>query len=220
MEGTLYALSLVMLIISPVSAIFLSGLHYTRRSLLLGLALALATYLIHTNFYVVHACHKGGTTSYSLPAAVGVFIIVAFANNRKLKFVGCIMIFAVSFILSVWSISLVHKDSYVGNRNWKNPHQSNMETHLRFFKSVLAVELDSASMTNETIPSGWFEDIYRDLVGEALFKGKPNFVTSSVTNDWHSWFTGIYKVENTPVGFWCPGGTLEECQDGMIIKER
>lgn len=70
------------------------------------------------------------------------------------------------------------------------------------------------------LTEGWIEEVWHKATGEDLFKSQLNIEVGSVNRYWHTWFTGLYRLDSYDTGLWCPGGPLAQCIEKLELKRR
>jgi len=216
--GNLFAAGMIAMLVPPAIALKGWGANPTLRDILTGIIFAMPSFLGLVVLTPVHGCLRGGTLSPELAAAALAGLVLAVVPPRKVKIPVIALLLLGGFSLTYWAMDLVHAAPYVGNPRWPAQLDNISSTHLDLAHARLR-EL-SADYADVVLPEGWIEESWRAATGQEFLRHAPGYISGTVGHFWHTWFTGIYHLEERRNGIWCPGGPLSACVDRLELRDR
>jgi hypothetical protein len=166
----------------------------------------------------VHFCLRGSTVIPEMLGAVLAGEVFATIPVRKIRTQLIIALLVSAYALTLWGMNLVHNTPYVGNPRWDMELERISSFSLKTARDSLSAV--SADHPDTILPEGWLEESWREATGEDLFTGRLGYMSGTVSHFWHTWFTGIYRLEERPNGVWCSGGTIPDCAENLEIRDR
>ena len=218
MEGNIFALALLGLLLVCVLIIKKAGTRPSIRGAVIATLLGVVVFAALVVLTPRHMCRRGDPIA---PTVVGVLCataVFAAVERRGIRIAACIGYLVAGIALTFWGMELVHRDGYVGNRNWPQELDRIATSQSKGVQEALREA--NADHPTAVLPEGWIEKSLKTATGEDLFKHPPIYMGGRISCYWHTWFTGIYRLDEYPTGIWCRGGPLAECIDRIEIRER
>jgi hypothetical protein len=141
---------------------------------------------------------------------VSVALFCRLGMTRRL---GLGSIFAL-LVLIVFSLALLPPDQIAASRDWKAR---------RVFPSVRSRLLSLAGEApEEEPPAGWVDR--EPIASRCRINELSGWVDLKARHfhlrQWHTWLTGLYRVESHPAGVWYPGGKPAEAASRLEWRPR
>ena len=218
MTGNIFAVCMIAMLVGALAALLRWGTRPSSRGTVIGLLLALVCFVALGFLTPTQACRRGGTIIPVLPGSVLAGVVFAAIPVRKVAAPLMIALLVSGYALTLWGMELVHESPYVGNPNWPRQLERISSSSLQTARiGLLAV---SPEYPDAVLPEGWVEESLHRATGEEPFTRSPGHRSGKVSHFWHTWFTGIYRLETYPNGVWCPGGTISNCVERLEIRAR
>lgn len=219
MIGNIFAFCMIAMLVSTGTVLSRWGKCPTFRATLTGILLFLVCFVALAVLTPAHACRRGGSMLPELLGALLAGVVFAAIPIRKVKTPVMIALIVSGYALTFWGMELVHDAPYVGNPRWDDELQRISSFSVKTARDGLVAV--STNYPDTILPPGWVEESWRQVTGEDLFiGGRLGYMSGTVSHFWHSWFTGIYRLEERPNGVWCPGGTIPHCAENLEIRDR
>lgn len=218
MIGNLFAGCMIAMLLGSLIVVKIAGVRPALRSWLMGALLAAVCFVGLATLTPAHACRRGGTVTPALLSSVLSGLVFATIVRRRIRIPVIIVLLFSGYILTSWGMELVHDTPYVGNPDWHT--ELDRRSSYRLSRAQDALRAKSDGHADLVLPKGWIEESWREATGEALFSGTPGYVSGTVCHFWHTWFTGIYRLDAQRNGFWCSGGPVAQCVEKLEIRNR
>ena len=219
MAGNIFASLMIVMVAMGLALVVRTGRRPTIRSSIAGATVAVAALVLLIELIPRHMCRRGGCS------ATPTFIAVIFAGlatataPRKVVAAGASLAFlAGAHFLNVWASALVHHSPYVGNPRWPEYVARRTSNTIAMVSSTLK-EL-ATNRADALLPEGWLEDSIVVAIGEEVLVRPATFTAASVTHFWHTWMTGIYRIDESVAGMWCHGGSITNVSQILEIRSR
>lgn len=217
MTGNIFAFCMIAMLLGTIVCLWRRGARPTFRGSLMGVLLTLVCFVGLAILTPTHACRRGGTMTPELLGSVLAGFAFA-ALQRGVKARAIVVLLLCGYALTLWGMHLVHHTPYVGDPKWAEElHRISSFSLTRARDGLMAA---SAEHPDTILPEGWVEESWRKATGEQLFPDRLGYMSGTVSHFWHTWFTGIYRVEQRHNGVWCPGGAIPECAGKLKLKDR
>ena len=219
MAGNLFASLMIVTVAVGLALILRVGHRPTIRSSIVGIVVSVAIFVFLVAFIPRHMCRRGGCSAVpTLIAAILAGLSTATISRKKIAAGASLAFLSVGHLLNTWAAEMVHHSPYVGNPRWPEYGARHTSNTLAFVNTTLR---EIATNRAETmLPSGWLEDSIVSATGESVLERPANFTAASVSHFWHTWMTGIYRIDEEVVGLWCRGGPLTNVVEIVEIRRR
>ena len=218
MIGNIFAFCMIAMLVGTVVVIHRWGNRPTFLATLIGILFANVCYLALVFLTPVHFCRRGGTVIPEMLGALLAGVVLVAIPIRKIKVPIMISLIVVGYALTFWGMRIVHRSSYVGNPRWDKDLERISSSSLKTARDWLLAL--SSEHPDIILPEGWIEESWHQATGEDLFIRPPGYKSASVSHFWHTWLTGIYRLEERPNGIWCPGGSIPDCAENLEIRDK
>ncbi len=219
LHGNLFAVATI----GYAAAVVLLLVNKAKRpirllSVLVGLILMLMSLMCYFSITAFHMCDSGGPVTASFIYALCTFLLASMIPNFKSRIWIVSVSIGAGIGFMLWGTTIVHLPGYTGNPSYTESRAIADGHSISTLKQLLL--LDSTNQLNQTISEGWFEDVITDETGSNTWLHSFYFPDHYPKRFWHTWFTGIYKIDNKAFGLWSPGGNYSNAVEGLILKTR
>ena len=215
MAGNLFALLLIGLVAAGVGVVRVAGRRPTVRSALAGMAVAAAAFLLLAVAIPHHLCRRGAPIQPSAAGAALAGCVVAAIPRKRTAAMIALLFVAAAHGLTLGAIEVIHREPYVANPNWS------AELDRKWAKErasiTQAMHVIAEEKPGARLEPGWIEDSLAAVAGEPVFVRPTDGAMGGAAPFWHTWLTGIYRIDTVPGGAWCRGGMIS---NGAAIIER
>jgi len=217
MWATLHALTLILLPIVTIAAIVRIPQRrcnaQSDKSMEIGIILA---YVLASMIVFPCLCDRGGPwlrqTFLPLACMVAASLFIGPPRARRtMVLLGAVTGFALQF----------HVDSLLDAPEWAYDRKSLM-TRAQLNQSWLARVSNDIETRGESdrncYPADWLGDL--QLADGSRVYVSYLFANTRAVRVWHTWITGLLRVEGTALDVWFPGGTLKEAAGKLEVRVR
>ncbi len=177
------------------------------KSILKAFLALLVIYMIGVSFGT-HMCKSGQPikiiTIYSFLAFFWCLLI----PSKRMRLSGLTLIAILTAYHSGSFASLVHVKGFTGNPNQQIIWDRFREREIESAKAYLLAEPPAV---DAVIQEGWARDIENELVREHILTLElSEWKDVEAYTTWHTFFTGLYRTREYPLGIWTSGGSWDE----------
>ncbi len=179
-----------------------------------------------------HMCKTGSPLTETIATALCFSLVIASMHEehdkkrRKLVIqisrLTRLYILVVGATVSFGFVAVVHQPDFTGNPLHIIRHMEAVQkSKLEYLSGVIA---EHPSLLKASYPAGWFKD--SGLLASLPKKERESSDTILTSHSfrayprWHTWLTGIYGKETTPLELWYPGGMVEEALPRLSYRKR
>ena len=205
MAGSLFAIATVGVLAGTFVLLRYRGGRPSFGSALNGIAAGLGSFVVLSVFAQSHLCDRGAPVRAIYFYALSIGLAVAAIPARGVRWRTVLRLSGLSFVLVIWGVGIVHDQSYIGNPQWPEMTERMAARMLRNLQKQLARE------GQRNLSAGWLDDVWVHLDNDGHPLPLPVPPRQHLRTCWHTFFTGIYGLNMTPQGIWCPGGLANKC---------
>lgn len=219
MDANIFAGCMIAILVVGVVLIKTFGARPTVFSSLVGILLAPLLLIIMASVSL-HLCYRGASHTSGFLAALLAGIAFACISKLGTRIVVVGFLAISGGAMMFWSAELAHVRPYVCNAGYTRIIKIINTAELRDCGNELREKAEQYPQL--VLSQGWLDDVWRKAVNEQLLSIPSHYqnTTPSIGRFWHTWFTGIYRLDGQPIDIWCPGGTLLECADKIEYRDR
>ena len=218
MAGNLFACAMLAMVVATLSLLKVAGRRPTRRQILVGILVTLFSCIWLRSMTPFHGCRRGDTVAPELLGGMLAGFVVATVPRFRAILPAVAALLVVGFALSLWGMNLIHESPYVGNPAYPDVLNEISRAKLNAERDFLRAH--SAEHAALELPQGWLGEVWPKATGEQISRGRLGYCSGRIDHFWHSWFTGIYRLEERGNDIWCRGGRLAECVETLEIRDR
>ena len=165
----------------------------------------------------LHLCSAGNPMAQWIVPGVCAAVAVPAIQSRVIRRAAAVIWFVVGAGLSFHYLALVHGEQYTGNpKSAKEPVQQTLRnSSLRYLRDGLVAQ---SSVADTNLAAGWLFDVLPGTADQERVRRSLKF--REIKGLWHTWLTGLYRVENIPADVWYPGGPLSVGATHIEIRVR
>jgi hypothetical protein len=217
MSGNIFAFGMIGMLAGTLVLLAKAGSRPNCRSCLWGVLAALIVLVLASLGDVPHFCHRGGSDHPALLAGPLAGLVCVCVRDRTKAWLAVVALGFSGFALCIWATEIVHHAPYVGNPKWSELTRHNAELTRR----DIATSMINSAPPGLILPPGWIDELWEQVTSEASLPVTQGRVKmGDVGCFWHTWFTGLYRLDEYKAGFWCPGGPISEGAKKLELRQR
>lgn len=164
-----------------------------------------------------HLCLRGSAVMQPLIGALCLAITILCVTHPRLRLGWAAILVVVTCVMSYQYAELVHRHDLVGTPDYDD-REARRRASLR--ERVAEDLAQRPAPADGHLPRGWVRDLRLPTPARGLPGGEARPTRAEVGSFWHSGFTRIYPLKETPVDLWYPGGRWEDGLKALEWRDR
>ncbi|HWB20733.1 MAG TPA: hypothetical protein VG711_10560 [Phycisphaerales bacterium] len=215
MAGTLNAIGLLLCVGLTIAALVWGGVRKpTVRRVAGGVGSGIFAAILFSLFTPTLGNAGDPLMQWAIPCVCFMFVVCLVRSDQWRQRTALLLMIGAIVLSAHFMMGGLGHRSYTGFGNRRPAAEMALAKSLR--KECAMILLDHSV----SYPAGWVEEVI-PVEDEDIQNGLQRLHEKCrISHCWHTWLTGMYRVEYVPADVWFTGGTLAEDGGTFEVRER